>query len=175
MTENPPGSPFPFDTSARDEWPDAPMEDDSSTPHTSSFSSLTGPLTVSSWLASIAMSRATSAPFRIGKPSSSSTSRQYSRNSTNPTELLKRQIVQAFKMLSSTIHQSQDQNLIALEALLYDASVQYGSLQIQQTSLAKDESIVDQELTDAKRGLAMLEGVTRVEREPLTAEVAGEF
>jgi len=78
-------------------------------------------------------------------------------------------------MLSSTIHQSQDQNLIALEALLYDASVQYGSLQIQQTSLAKDESIVDQELTDAKRGLAMLEGVTRVEREPLTAEVAGEF
>ena len=124
MTENPPGSPFPFNTTARDKWPDAPMEDDSSTPYTSSFASLAGPLTVSSWPASIAMSRATSAPFQIGKPSSNSTSRQHSRNSTNSTELLKRQIVQAFKLLPSTIHQTQDHNLIALEALLYDASVQ---------------------------------------------------
>jgi len=142
MTEKPPGSSFPFDTSASGKWPDDPMEDDSSIPNTSSFASLAGPLTVSSWPASIAMSQATSGPFSIGKPSSSSTSRQHSRNSTNPTELLKRQMVQAFKMLSSTIHQSQDKNLIALKAFLYDASVQYRSLQIQQTCLAKDESIL---------------------------------
>ena len=44
-----------------------------------------------------------------------------------------------------------------------------------QTLLAKGESIVYQELTDAKRALATLEGATRVERECLTAEIAGEF
>jgi len=46
---------------------------------------------------------------------------------------------------------------------------------LQQTRLAKGESIVDQELTDVKRALATLEGATRVERERLTAEIAGEF
>jgi len=53
--------------------------------------------------------------------------------------------------------------------------VQYGSLQFLQTRLAKCESIVDQELTDAKQALGTLEGATRVERERLTAEIAGEY
>jgi len=44
-----------------------------------------------------------------------------------------------------------------------------------QTRLAKAQSIVHQELTGAKRALATLEGATRVERECLTAEIAGEF
>jgi len=46
-------------------------------------------------------------------------------------------------MISSTIHQSQDENLIALEGLSYDAKVQYASLQLLQTHLAKGETIVD--------------------------------
>jgi len=41
--------------------------------------------------------------------------------------------------------------------------------------LAKGESIVDQELTDAKRALATLEWATRVEQECVRAEIAGEF
>jgi len=131
-----------------------------------------GPLTIPSGPGLIAIRRSTSAPYRIGKPSSRSTSPQYSRNPTNPTQLLKRNIAQAFKLISSTIHQSQDENQIALEALSYDAKVQYGTLQLLQTRLAKGESIVDQELTDTKRALATLEGTTRVERERLIAEIA---
>lgn len=44
-----------------------------------------------------------------------------------------------------------------------------------QTHLAKGASIVDQELTDAKRALATFEVATRVEWERLTAEIVGEF
>ena len=151
MSEKQPGSPFPFETSSRDETPDYPMVDEeSSTPLASSFASSTGPLTIPSGPSSIAMSRSTSAPYRIGKSYSRSTHHQHSRNPTNPSELLKPHIAPAFRMILSTIHQSQDENLIALEALLYDAKVQYGSLQLLQTRLAKGESIVDQELTDAK-------------------------
>jgi len=58
---------------------------------------------------------------------------------------------------------------------LYDTKVQYGTLQLLQTRLAKGESIVDQEITDAKQALATLEEETRVEQERLTAEIAGEF
>jgi len=176
MSENQPGSPFPFGASSSDESPDDPMGDDhSSKPLASSFARLSGPLTIPSGPGSIAISGSTSAPYRIGKPSSGSTSRQDSRNPTNPTELLKRQIAQPFKMISSTIHQSHDENLIALEALSYDAKVECGSLQLLQTWLARGESIVDQELTNEKQALATLEGATRVERERLTTEIAGEF
>ena len=158
MSENQPRSPFPFEASSRDKCPDDPMGDDErSTPVPSSCARSSGPLMILSGPGSIAMSRSTNAPYWIGKPSSSSTSRQRSRNPTNPTKLLKRQIARAFKLISPTIHQSQDENLIALEALSYDAKMQYSSLQLLQTMLAKGESIVDQELTDAKRALATLE------------------
>ena len=93
----------------------------------------------------------------------------------NPTELLKGQIAQAFQFISSTIHQSHDENQIALEALSDDARVQYANLQLLQTRLAKGETIVDKELSDARQALLTLEGATRVERERLTAEIAGEF
>jgi len=151
MSENQPGSPFPFETSSRDETPDYPMVDEeSSTPLASSFAPSTGSLMIPSGPSSLAISGSTSAPYWIRKPYSSSTHHQHSRNPTNPSELLKRQIAQAFRMILSTIHQSQDENLIALEVLSYDAKVQYGSLQLLQTRSAKGESIVDQELTDVK-------------------------
>ena len=41
--------------------------------------------------------------------------------------------------------------------------------------LAKGETIVDKELSDARQALLTLEGATRVERERLTAEIAAEF
>jgi len=93
----------------------------------------------------------------------------------NPTELLKRQIAQAFQFISSTIHQSHDENQIALKALSDDARVQYTNLELLQTRLAKGETIVDKELSDARQALLTLEWATRVKRERLTAEVAGEF
>jgi len=175
MTENQPGSPFPFEASSRDELPDDPMDDESTTPLASSFAPSSGPLTIPSRPSSLAMSRSTSAPFRVGKSTSPSNSRQHSRNPTNPTELLKRQIGQAFQFISSTIHQSHDENQIALEALSDDARVQYANLELLQTRLAKGETIVDNELSDARQAFLTLEGATRVERERLTAEIAGEF
>jgi len=175
MTENQPGSPFPFEASSRDESPDDPMDDESSTPLASSFAPSSGPLTIPPGPSSLAMSRSTSAPLRIGKSTSRSTSRQDARNPTNPTELLKRQIAPGFQFISSTIHQSHDENQIALEALSDDARVQYANLQLLQTRLAKGETIVAKELSDGRRALLMLEGAIRVMRERVIAEIAGEF
>jgi len=163
MTENQPGSPFPFEASSRDESPDDPMDDESTTPLASSFAPSSGPLTIPSGPSSLAMSRSTSAPFWVGKSTSRSNSRQHSRNPTNPTELLKRQIAQAFQYISSTIHQSHDKSQIALEALSDDARGQYANLQLLQTRLAKGETIVDKELSDARQALLILEGATGVE------------
>jgi len=56
-----------------------------------------------------------------------------------------------------------------------DARVQYPNLQLLQTLLAKGQTIVDKELSDAMQALLTLAGATRVERERLTAEIAGEF
>ena len=151
------------------------MDDESTTPLASSFAPSSGPLRIPSGPSSLAMSRTTSAPFWVGKSTSRSNSRQHSRNPTNPTELLKRQIAQSFQYISSTIHQSHDESQIALEALSDDARVQYANLQLLQTRLAKGETIVDKELSDARQALLTLEGATRVERERLTAEIAEEF
>jgi len=175
MTENQPGSPFPFEATSRDESPDDPMDDEITIPLASSFAPSSGPLTIPSGPSSLAMSRSTSAPFRVGMSTSRSNSRQHSRNPTNPTELLKRQIAQAFQYISSTIHQSHDESQIPLEPLSDDARVQYANLQLLQTRLAKGETIVDKELSDARQALLTLEGATQVEREHLTAEIAGEF
>jgi len=175
MTENQPSSPFPFEASSRDESPDDPMDDESTTPLATSFAPSSGPLTIPSGPSSLAMSRSTRAPFRVGKSTSCSNSRQHSRNPTNLTELLKRQIAQAFQFISSTIHQSHDENQIALEVLSDDARVQYANVQLLQTELAKGETIVDKQLSDTRQALLTLEGATRVERECLTAEIAEEF
>ena len=175
MTENQPGSPFPFEATSRDESPDDPMDDESTTPLASSFAPSSGPLTIPSGPSLLAMSRSTSAPFRVGKSTSCSNSRQYSRNPPNPTELLKRHIAQAFQYILSTIHQSHDEGQIALEALSDDDRVQYANLHLLQTRLAKGERIVDKELSDARQALWTLEGATRVERELLIAGIAGEF
>jgi len=78
-------------------------------------------------------------------------------------------------MISSTIHQCQDENLIPLEALCYEAKVQYATLPLLQTQLSNGESIIAQGIPDGKLALATLEGGTRVAKEHLTAEIAGEF
>jgi len=44
-----------------------------------------------------------------------------------------------------------------------------------QTRLAKGETIVEMELSDARQALLTLGGATRVEQERLTAEIAAEF
>jgi len=175
MTENQPGSPFPLEVTSRDESPDDPMDDESTTPLASSFAPLSGPLTIPSRPSSLGMSRSTSAPFRVGKSTTYSNSRQHSRNPTNPTELLKRQIGLAFQYISSTRHESYDESQIALEPLSDDARAQYANLQLLQTRLAKGKTSVDKELSDARQALLTLKGATRVERERLTAEMAGEF
>jgi len=133
MSENQPGSRIPPDGSSRDESPDDPMRDyDSSTPLALSFAPSSGSFTIPSGPGSIAMSWSTSAPYQTGKPSSYSTTRQHSRNPTNPTERLKRQIAQAFKIILSTIHQSQDENLIAGEFRWQEAQLK------EDAELAKD-------------------------------------
>jgi len=49
-------------------------------------------------------------------------------------ELLKQQIGLAFQHISSSINQSQHENLIALDALSEDAWAQYTNLRLLQTS-----------------------------------------
>jgi len=151
------------------------MDDESTTPLASSFAPSSGPLTIPSGPSSLAMSRSTSAPFRVRKSSSRSNSRQHSRNPTNPTELLKRQIAQVFQFISYTIHQSHDENQIAPEALSDDVRVQYANLQLLQTRLAKGKTTADKEPSDGRQALLTLEGATQVERERLIREIAGEF
>lgn len=53
--------------------------------------------------------------------------------------------------------------------------MQYGKVPLLQTQLAKGETIVEKELSDARQALLILEGATQVEREHLTAEIAEEF
>jgi hypothetical protein len=154
------------------------MEDDNtSTPHASSFDPSSRALSVVSPPGSIALSRTSSAPFRIEKnpTRSSSNPRHHTRNPTNQTDRLKQQISLAFQYISSTIHQSQDENLVALESLSEDARAQYANLQLIQTRLAKGEQIVDKELSDAKSALATLEGATHQEQERLKTAIAHEF
>jgi len=90
-------------------------------------------------------------------------------------ELLKQQIGLVFQHISWSINQSQDENLIALDALSEDARAQYTNLQLLQTRLAKGELIVDKELQDAKKALATLEGATHDEQERLKVAIAQEF
>ena len=75
----------------------------------------------------------------------------------------------------STIHQSHDENQRALEGLSDDARVQYPNLQLLQTRLAKGETIVNKELSDARQAWLKLEGATGVEQKRLTAEIGREF
>jgi len=77
--------------------------------------------------------------------------------------------------MSSSINQSQDENLIALDALSEDDRAQYTNLQLLQTRLAKGELIVDKELQDARKALATLEGATHDEQERLKIAIAQEF
>jgi hypothetical protein len=154
------------------------MEDDnSSTPHASTFNPDSRALSVTSASGSIALSRSTSAPFpgRVEKNPGRSSPRHHSRNPTNQTERLKQQIALAFQFISSNIQQSQDENLVALDSLSEDAKTQYANLQLLQTRLAKGEHIVDTELTNAKKALATLEGATHQEQERLKAAIAHEF
>jgi len=159
--------------------PDQPMEDDdTSTPHASSFDPSSRATTTTSNPGSVIhsnMTRSYSAQFRVDKNPSRSNSRQRARNSTNQMELLKQQIGLAFQHISSSINQSQDENLIALDALSEHARAQYTNLQLLQTRLAKGQLIVDKELQDARKVLATLEGATHDEQERLKIAIAQEF
>jgi len=159
--------------------PDQPMEDDdTSTRYASSFDASSRAITVTSNPGSVIhspMSRSHSAQFCVEKASSRSNSRQRARNAANQMELLKQQIGLAFQHISSSINQSQDENLIALDALSEDARTQYTNLQLLQSRLAKRELIVDKELQDARKALATLEGATHDEQERLKIAIAQEF
>jgi len=141
--------------------PDQPMEDDdTSTPYASSFDPSSRAMTTTSNPGSVIhspMSRSHSAQFHVEKNTSRSNSRQRARNTTNQMELLKQQIGLACQHISSSMNQSQDENLIALDALSEDARAQYTNLRLLQTRLAKGELIVDKELQEAKKALATLE------------------
>jgi len=158
---------------------DQPMEDDNtSTPHASSFDPSSRAMTSTSNPGSVIhspMSRSHSAQFRVEKNPSWSNSRQHTRNAMNQIELLKQEIGLAFPHISSSINQSQDENLIALDALLEDARAQYTDLQLLQTRLAKGELIVDKELQDARKALATLEQATHDKQEQLKIAIAREF
>jgi len=80
-----------------------------------------------------------------------------------------------FQHISSSINESQDENLIALDPLSEDARAQYTNLQLLQTRLAKGELIVDKELQEAKKALATLEGATHDKQERLKIAIAQEF
>ena len=153
---------------------DQHMEDDNtSTPHASTFNASFQAVSVSSEPGSVAMSRSTSAPFPgcIGKNSP----RLHARAPTNQTERLKQQIPLPFQYITSTIQQGQDDTLVALDSLSEDARTQYANLQLLQTRLAKGEQIVDKELSDTKKALATLEGATHQEQEWLKIAIAYEF
>ena len=150
------------------------MEDDNtSTPHASTFNPSSRAVSVSSKSGSVAISRSTSAPFssRIRKGSP----RHHARAPTNQTETLKQQIALAFQYIMSIIELGKNDNLVALDSLSEDARKQYANLQLLQTQLAKGEQIVDKELSDAKRALATLEGTTNQEQERLKLAIAQEF
>jgi len=159
--------------------PDQPMEDDdTSTPHASSFDPSSRAMTTTSNSGSVIpspMSHSHSAQFCVEKNTSRSNSRQRARNTTNQMELLKQQIGLVFQHISSSINQSQDENLIALDALSEDARAQYTNLRLLQTRLAKGQLIVDKELQDARQVLATLEGATHDEQEWLNIAIAQEF
>jgi len=87
----------------------------------------------------------------------------------------KQQIGLAFQHISSSINQSQDENLIALDALSEDARAQYTNLQLLQTRLARGELIVDKELQNARKALATLEEAIHDKQERLKIVMAQEF
>jgi len=90
-------------------------------------------------------------------------------------DLLKQQIGLAFQHISSSINQSQYENLIALDALSEDPRAQYTNLRLLQTRLSKGELIGNKELQDARKALATLEGAVHDEQERLKIAIAEEF
>ena len=90
--------------------PNQPMEDDDTcTPHESSFGPSSCAMTTNSNPGSVVhspMSRSHSAQFRVKMNPSRSSSPQHARYTTNQRELLKQQIRLAFQQISSSINQS---------------------------------------------------------------------
>jgi len=143
-------------------------DDDTSTPDAFSFDPSSHAMTTTSNPGSVIqspMNRAHSAQFRVEKNTSRSNSRQRASNTTNQMELLKQQIELAFQNISSSINQSQEENLIAFDALSEDARAEYTNLRLLQIRLTKGELIVDKELQDARKALATLEGATHDKQE----------
>jgi len=159
--------------------PNQPMEDDdTSTSHASSYNPSSRAMTTTSNPGSVVhspISRSLSAQFRVETNPRRSNSRQHARIATTQMALLKQQIRLAFLHISSSINQSQDENLIALDALSEDARAQYTNLRLLQTRLAKSELIVDKELQDVRKALATLEGATHDKQEELKIAIAQEF
>jgi len=118
-----------------------PMEDDNtSTAHASSFDLSSSAMTTPSNPGSVGhspMSGSHSAQFRVEKNLMRSNSRHCARKTTNQMDLLKQQIGRAFQHISSSINQSQDENLIALDAISEDARAQYTNLQVFQKQVSK--------------------------------------
>ena len=90
--------------------PDRPMEDDdTSTPHASSFDPSSCAMTTTSNAGSVIhspLSRSDSVQFRVEKNTSRSNSRQRARNTINQMELVNQQIGPACQHISSSINQS---------------------------------------------------------------------
>jgi len=90
-------------------------------------------------------------------------------------ELLKQQIGLDFQHIASSINQSPDENLIALDALSAHARAQYTKLQLLQTRLARGKLIVDKEPWDARKALTTLKEAMDDEQEWLKIPIAMEF
>ena len=153
-------------------------DDDASTPHPSLFDPSSSAMTTTSNPGSVIhspLSHSHSAQFLVEQNTSRSNSRQRARNTTNRMDLLKQQIGLAFQHISSSINQSQYENLIALDALSEDPRAQYTNLRLFQTRLSKGELIGNKELQDARKALATLEGAVHDEQERLKIAIAEEF
>jgi len=108
--------------------PDQPLEDDdTSTPHPSSFDQSSRAMTTISNPGLVTyspLSRSHSAQFGVDKNPSRSNPGQRTRNATNHMELLKPHIGLVFQYISSSINQSKDENLIVLDTLSEDTRAQ---------------------------------------------------
>ena len=159
--------------------PDPPLEaDDTSTSLAFSFDPSSRATTTTSnpgLVVDSPMSRFLSAQFPVKKNPSGSNSRQRARNTTNQMELLKQQIGLDFQHIASSINQSPDENLIALDALSAHARAQYTKLQLLQTRLARGKLIVDKEPWDGRKALTTLKEAMDDEQEWLKIPIAMEF
>ena len=117
-----------------------------------------------------AMSRTGSGAGSIRPPSRIRRARQ-----PTASEEFKAQLSYAFRYLYATLQETKDEFHIATQSFSEGAREAYAFLQLMESRLARDETIVEAELLEGRKALEIVERETKKEQQQFRAEVVEGF